>query len=343
MGVKKIIMRAFAAAPAGWEDSARRRYRHLRDLFGLWRAGLSDVRWYARHSALFDQHGKGALQARIVKSYHAIEKGLALPVPRPGFGQVAIAQLLASTQIYLDRFGPDRTLLGASATLDEYLRFNAEAGIELPMVRAGAERLRAALPAAPESCLGGTLEVTREAIHQSGKMDLSNFFQSRYSVRQFSSEPVELSLIETAVRMAQKTPSVCNREAGRIYVVEDRQKANALLQYQNGNRGFGDRADKLLVVTARLDCFLTVGERYQCWIDGGLFAMSLIYALHSLGLGSCCLNWSVEPAVDRSFKDAAGIPDDQAVIMLLAVGHLPECFRVAKSARRLLKDVLVYI
>ncbi|MRR49946.1 MAG: nitroreductase family protein [Rhodocyclaceae bacterium] len=268
---------------------------------------------------------------------------MALPAPRPGFGQVAVAQLLAATSTYLERFGADRTLLGASATLDEYLRFNAAHGIDLPRIRAGAEQLRSALGASASDGLGGTREVTREEIHQSGRVDLSGFFQSRHSVRQFSPEPVEPSLLEKAVRMAQKTPSVCNREAGRVYVVSDRKKASELLQFQNGNRGFGDQADKLLVVTARLDCFLTVAERYQCWIDGGLFAMSLIYALHSLGVGSCCLNWSVEPAVDRAFKAAAGIPDDQAVILLLAVGHLPERFRVAVSARRELEDVMFQI
>lgn len=97
------------------------------------------------------------------------------------------------------------------------------------------------------------------------------------------------------------------------------------------------------MITARLDCFLTVEERYQHWIDGGLFAMSLIYALHSLGLGSCCLNWSVAPATDRAFKEAAGIADDQSIIMLLAVGHLPERLRVARSERRPLDEVLVHI
>lgn len=343
MGIKSIIIRAFSFAPEGWESEARLRYRSLRDRLGLWRAGLHDIRWYARQSALFRPQHKGALQARIIKTYHALEKGLALPAPRPGFGQVAASQLIAAMHIYLDRFGPDRTLFAALATLDEYLNFNAAAGVDLPTIKRGTDTLRSALPESAADCCGGTLELTREAIHGAGKRDLTAFFQSRYSIRQFSSEPVETALIKQAVEMAQKTPSVCNREAGRVYVVGDHEKAKSLLRYQNGNRGFGDHANKLLVITARLDCFLTVEERYQHWIDGGLFAMSLIYALHSLGLGSCCLNWSVAPATDRAFKEAAGIADDQSIIMLLAVGHLPERLRVARSERRPLDEVLVHI
>ncbi len=343
MDIKSIVMRIFSVAPKNWENAARARYRGLRDRLGLWRAGWRDIGWYARQSGVFDTKRKGVLQARIIKTYHALEKGLALPAPRPGFGQVAAAQLLDAAQTYLDRFGPDRTLLAASATLDEYLHFNAGIGVALPEIERGASRLREALPSAGTSCLGGTLELTREAIHGAGKLDLRNFFQSRYSIRQFSTEPVATALIEQAVRMAQKAPSVCNRESGRVYVVGDREKARALLRYQNGNRGFGDQANKLLVITARLDCFLTIDERYQHWIDGGLFAMSVIYALHSLGLGSCCLNWSVDPAIDRAFKEAAGIADDQSIIMLLAVGHLPARLRVARSERRPLDDVLIHI
>lgn len=347
MGLKRIVIDMFAHAPAGWVQATRLRYRALRDLVKLCRAGLQDVRSYARHSGLFDHRGKGAQQARIIKSCHSIEKGLALRAPRPGFGQPAAGQLLAATGDYLQRFGTDHALMSAAATLDEYLRFNADAGVELPHIHASTARLREALQhdeAGNGGCsTGGTREVTREAILRAARLDMDAFFRSRYSVRQFSAKPVDSALLEAAVRMAQKTPSVCNREAGRVYVIDDKAKADRLLLLQNGNRGFGDQAGKLLVITARLDCFHTVGERHQSWIDGGLFAMSLIYALHSLGFGSCCLNWSVEPDADHAFKAAAGIGEDQAVIMLLAVGHLPERFRVAKSARRPLDDVLIHI
>lgn len=344
MKLKRFVIKALARAPAGWEAATRLRYRALRDLLGLGRASLQDMHAFARHSGLLDHRSKGAVQARIIKSCHSIEKGLALPEPRPGFGQATAEQLLAVASDYQRRFGPDHTIASVSATIDEYLRFHAEAGIDLPHIGAAANRLRTDLQYEGHgAAAGGTREVSRKAIHNAALIDMDAFFRSRHSVRQFSDQPVDASLLEVAVSMAQKTPSVCNREAGRVYVIDDRTKAEMLLEHQNGNRGFGDQASRLLVIASRLDCFHTVGERHQCWIDGGLFAMSLIYALHSLGLGSCCLNWSVEPDADRAFKAAAGIADDQAIIMLLAVGHLPERFRVAKSARRPLNDVLIHI
>ena len=184
------------------------------------------------------------------------------------------------------------------------------------------------------------MPVTRQAVLAAGAIPFGEFVRHRYSVRQFAPQPVAPELIEEAVRQAQYAPSVCNREAAQVHVASSAEQARQLLSMQNGNRGFGDTAGALLVITVRQAAFHTVGERYQGWIDGGLFAMSLVYALHGQGLGTCCLNWSVEPAADRAFKRAAGLPDDDLVIMLLAVGHLPDQLVVARSARRPLSEVL---
>jgi hypothetical protein len=114
-----------------------------------------------------------------------------------------------------------------------------------------------------------------------------------------------------------------------------------VLAFQNGNRGFGDQVNKVIVVTTDLQAFVTPGERNQCWIDGGMFSMSLIHALHSLGVATCCLNWSVEMDIDRAMRVSAGIPECEAVIMLIAIGHYPAHLRVAQSARKRLTDLLV--
>ena len=114
-----------------------------------------------------------------------------------------------------------------------------------------------------------------------------------------------------------------------------------MLSYQNGNRGFGDKASHVLIVTSDLHHFTSAGERNQCWIDGGMFAMSLVYALHSLGLGTCCLNWSVECDQDRALKNNTLISESEAVIMMIAVGVIPEKLNVAVSPRKPLAEVIV--
>jgi nitroreductase len=327
--------------PLSVQRGARRRYRALRDGVKLAAAAVYDARSYGRGSGVLGGGQQEVLKTQIIKSYHRIEKGLALQTPRPGFGADAVALLLDDLALYLSRHGADWTSWAALQVLDEYCRFSAAHGVDSRAVAARSAVLRErALPPASTPALGGTMAASRARVWAAARLPFADFVRHRYSVRQFAATPVDRSQIEEAVRQAQFAPSVCNREAGQVYIVGTPERAKALLAHQNGNRGFGERAGALLVVTARQAAFHTVGERYQGWIDGGLFAMTLVYALHAQGLGTCCLNWSVEPAADRAFKLAAGLPQDDLVIMLLAVGHLPDDFSVARSARRPLHEVL---
>ena len=133
---------------------------------------------------------------------------------------------------------------------------------------------------------------------------------------------------------------MCNRSATRVWWTRDPAHRDRLLRHQNGHHGFADQAACLLIISVRTDAFDSVGERHQGWIDGGLFAMTLIHALHHQGLGTCCLNWSVTPDVDRAFKRDACLPPDEQVVMLVALGYLPEHFTVAHSPRRPLEEAL---
>lgn len=339
--MKKFLRFLLARLPASLQSDLLRAFRNVRDNLGLFRAYRYDRRQFRAHSGLFRSNEPAVVDAAIIKAYHRIEKGLALQHPRPGFGRDAIDSVMERVAYHIAHFGPSHTTRRALNTLSEYVAFNKAHGNDASWLE---PRLAVLSDQSPgDDVAGGTRAITRDEILQACRLDLKEFFANRYSIRQFSRDPVSDQIITSAVLMAQKTPSVCNRESGCVFVATAPALKAELLGLQNGNRGFGDQADRILVVTSRMDSFLTVGERYQCWIDGGLFAMSLIYALHSLGVGSCCLNWSVEPEDDAAIKKVHGIPRDHAIIMLLAVGHLPPELLVAQSPRRPLSEVLHFI
>lgn len=326
--------------PRTLQQALKRSYRSIKGTWCLIRAARYDTRQFMRFSGIADQSRASVQEAMITRTYHRIEKGLALPEPRPGFGRAVELQLAREVADFQSLFSSNRTTRIALNTAEEYVRFNEAHGIPMNDVRDRWRLLGRQQGAVEAHAEGGTKTLERRAIQGAGGIDFRAFVSSRHSVRDFADDPVPMESLENAVQMAQSAPSVCNRQSGRVYFTRDPRLKQKLLAHQNGNRGFGDRVDTLLVVTSRLDCFLTVGERYQCWIDGGLFAMTLIYALHSLGIGTCCLNWSVEPDVDRCFKADAGVPEGEAVIMLLAAGMLPDRLRVAASPRRPLAEVL---
>lgn len=333
--VSRMLPPAAVARLAAW-------HRRLRAATALAANGWYDARRYWRWSSagLADADlDRTQLAALVTLNWHRLEKGLALPKPRPGFGQDAAARLVALLDLYLDRHGMDATAAAGVDTLAAWQAFNHPFGIQNKGVAQALARY-ARHPRPSQSPCGGTVPVTRAAVDAARPADPEAFFATRHSVRQFTGQPVGRATLERAVALALHTPSVCNRQGWRVHAFTDAGQRARLLAHQNGNRGFGDRAGAVLAVTADLRHFTSVGERYQGWIDGGLFAMTLAWAFHALGLGCCMLNWSVTRETDRALRREAGIPEHESVIMLMAVGHLPEDFSVARSQRKPLDAVL---
>ncbi len=297
------------------------------------------LRWSATDYPLKTQE---QLRAIIVVNYHKIEKGLSLKNSRPGFGIAAVNQLVADVRDYIKKYGNDATVEIANKVLNAYQVFNQKTGAENHALEKNIQQLLEISNNVGNNLVsGGVKTVLKDEIIKSACLPLESFFQSRYSIRHFSDEVVEMHLINRAISMASKTPSVCNRQTCKVYIFSDLSQKAQLLKYQNGNRGFGEQIDKLLIVTSNLQDFISVGERNQCWIDGGMFAMSVVYALHSLGLGTCCLNLSIENDTADALHTVAQIPSYESLIMMIAVGHLPASLNVACSFRKDLSEILV--
>jgi len=169
--------------------------------------------------------------------------------------------------------------------------------------------------------------------------DPEAFFLSRYSLREYRQASVGTPLVERAVSLAMKTPSVCNRQAWHVYHTDNREVIRKALAYQQGNRGFGEQVPNLMIIATDLKAFMPGQERYQHWIDGGLFSMSLIYAFHSIGIASCCLNWSQSPGNDLKLRSALNIKSNDTVIMMLAFGYPDVENNVCVSSRRPLGEI----
>lgn len=297
---------------------------------------LYDMRRFVAHSSTMrSKLDERQLAAVITKEYHRIEKGLALPEPRLGFARDRMSSLFAKVADYETRFGPAVATRGARSALESYIAYHAALGInfsELEAHRIDASNI--------DNIPAGTINITRDEIVASTSIPYRQFVQSRFSVRNYTGEPVTEEEISEAVQLASRAPRVCNRGTTKVYAAYDRELKTRILSYQNGNVGFGHLAGAVLIITSDLRGFTDFGERNQCWVDGGLFTMSLVHALHAQALGTCLLNWSVSSSRDRRMRRAIGIPDSDAVITLMAVGRLPEQFKVAISPRYPVESML---
>ncbi len=292
-------------------------------------AAVSDARRFKRHSQLsasLSSLPASAAQADLLRKMHSLEKGLALPDPAPGFGAAKARDLIQLAESYRGRHDEDWHFRTCVGVLQEYAAFQARYGHLIPELDAFLAK-----HASPEP--GGTITVGRinKAGHET--FDFGAFARSRHSVRNFAPQPVDEALILEAIDIARKTPSVCNRSSGRVYLTMDRSHIDAALDIQGGARGFSQTVPCLLIVASDVSAFYKVGERNQSFIDGGLFAMTLVYALHGLGLAACMLNWSKTPSQDKKLRKVFRIENTHNIIMMVAVGHMPEQVRVALSPR----------
>ena len=285
--------------------------------------------------------------ALLTKDYHKIEKALSFNNFRYFSAQSAINEIIYTINNGLEKFDNHTVTRLAITTLEEYItrhKTDKKKDKFITTLEGKIDQINKKLNALEKSKIkGGTTNVSKKEILRSSMIDLDKFFKSRYSIRNFSPEEVSKESIEKAIDMALKTPSVCNRQGWKVYIVENEDLKQKALNIQGGNRGFGDTVNKLLVITTEINTFNDPKERNQYWIDGGLFSMSIVYALHSMGIGTCCLNWSAKPAKDKKLRKALNIKPNHAIVMLLAIGHYKDEFKVCVSHRKNTKEIIHYL
>lgn len=266
----------------------------------------------------------------IISTYHVIEKGLTMPERRLGFGKDKVLELTELCEEYARHYGKqDEQLLIAVGVLKEYRDLHLKEKFVLDdRVGDALNRIIGRFDKVPQ------IEqnfFTREKyfIHLQDAFDVFSF--SRHSLRHYSGK-VELEDLKKAIRLAGNAPSACNRQSTRVKIIANKEKVTAVLGIQNGNRGFGYLADKLIVLTSSISAW-SVRSRNGLYIDGGIFAMNLLYALHFYQIGACALNCYLTPKQNRRMRKILDLPPFEDIVLLIAVGGVPDSFAVTASHR----------
>ena len=268
-------------------------------------------------------------EALITKLYHAVEKGLSYLNYRPGFGQKNIEDLMMLLEAYSERYDVSAFFYEtALSTLAEYVKKNKEFGHEDVALEARIHALKG-----KANTYGGAMEFEPFSKGVEG-LDFDGFVKSRHSLRHFSETPVDIDCVKRAIELAQHTPSACNRQGWRTRVIRNREKIQSVLQNQNGNRGFGEEIDVLLVVTGDLRYFNKSREAHQVFIDGGMYAMNVLHALHHEGLASVPLSASLTVNQEENVRKAIGMDEAEVLILFIGVGNYPEKCITTKSSRK---------
>jgi len=300
-----------------------------------------DLNRFKKYSATFSIKDSKQLEGKIIAHYHVIEKGLSHADIRLGFGQGVVINLINLLQEYSKKEYKvcNNQYDIAVSIIGQYIKLHEDKNFDVSSIKTRFDDIQKT-----SICnLGGSLKLNKKDIFCRNKLNFKQLALSRYSIRDFTKQDVKRELIEEAIRIAQKSPSVCNRQTSRVYIVTKKDDIEKHLSYQNGNRGFGHKINKLLIITSDLNFFEGSYERNQAFIDAGIFSMSLLYAIHYLELGAVTLNWCVNKQRDKEYRKFSKIANSENIILMIGIGHIPETITVPKSERKKLEDIIKYV
>ena len=301
-----------------------------------------DKQRFLRYFSKINTHEEDQLKARLLFFSHSVEKGLSRENFRYGFGQKVIPELYGLIQTYheLGYDQEDETYLNAVSVVDEYIKIHEEKHYDL------SDRINVA-EFKKNYCrnkfeFGGVKAVNRSASNENQTKDFKELALNRNSVRDYQDTAVDLEKINEAIQIATKSPSVCNRQSTRIRVIRDCSLIKKALDIQGGFKGY-PLPPCLLMITTDTRYFIDVTERNQVYVDGGLFAMSLLYALEYEGLAACALNTMFDPKRESATRKLLGINESENMIMYLTVGNFKDNYRVPKSHRLSVEQIVKYL
>lgn len=270
----------------------------------------------------------------LIMQAHIIEKGLSLKNTRVGFGVPKIRKLLQDLSIYYEKYSDKKTLYFILSIIEAYLSFNERNGeCNVSIVKMFKElQTHLCVSDDDENLCGGTVQLSKRYILENSKIDYESFIKSRHSIRQFTGGNVPISVIKKALEIAEYTPSACNRQPWKNFIFTNRDTIIKILDVQTGARQFKNDISCLILVTSSINAF-SLGEHHQVYVNGGLYAMNLILALHSLGLGVIPLNMGIMEERLIKISSICKLDSSDIPILLIAVGQIPDQLVVAKSCR----------
>lgn len=320
--IKKIVPKKYISS-----------INRLRLIRKLKLAFLYDYKQYLNYSNTYPKRKKEFnIIGNIIADYHVIEKGLTMPSMRLGFGQQKLRNLIMHCLNYINTYGlNDEQLLHAISVIKEYIEVHEEQKYKLEKETLEFINILFSKTGTVSSC--SQKEINKDEYFKFSNANFTEFSNSRSSVRNYSDVIIPINLINNSIDLAKNTPSACNRQCWRTYVYSDKDKLNEILSLQGGNRGFGHLANKLIVITAEVGVFLSIGERHEAYIDGGMYAMNLLYALHHNKLAACILNCSHDVEKDKKMRKICDIKDSEVFIAMISCGYPSENFKIPLSKR----------
>lgn len=160
--------------------------------------------------------------------------------------------------------------------------------------------------------------------NQTSKINYEDFLslsKKRRSVRYFEDKKVNKDLIDKALLIARQSPSACNRLPYKYIIFNNKKDASEVASIPFGTLGYSEQIPCVAVLVGNMSYFPSSRDRHIIYVDSSLSAMSFFYALETLGLSSCPINWPDFGPLETKIAKRLKLKKYERVIMLIAIGY----------------------
>lgn len=307
-------------------------------LVKLWGRKINSLRIFRLDSKCFNDYylesmkDKGEYKYAVMLLVHSLEKGMCMPNPRPyGFDKVyELMKYLKNTEkkqsfeyelgisvlyAWIDYFDKHQWT-DEQAYGDVRLFLNDK---QNPNIDSGCKE------------------------YNPTRIDWSeqyyDIISSRHAVRDFRKVKIRQEDIDFAINCFLETPTACNRQMCGLVYINDTKIKEYLEKRIIGLSGFNKPNTQYFIITYDLSALAYLGERNQGMFNAGLCTTNFINALHSRGIGTCCLQWSNNPTEDFMVRKALGLSDSERIAVVIAAGYYKKNNIVPCSVRKTKKDI----
>ena len=283
---------------------------------------------------------RGGNRYLLRRNIHRLEKGILMRPRKEVFGLSYIAETLRCYREFTEE--PGRLTTDESRWVYDVLESYFDIVGSHPIVDEAEEEFSTLPPPAqhrarrlvPHPRSSGPSPVTYNAL-----LDLSH---RRRSVRWYRAKPVPRALIDKAITVAALSPSACNRQPFEFLVFDEPEAVRAVTDLILGADGFSHNVPVIVALVGSLRAYFDERDRHLIYIDASIAAMSFMYALETLGLGSCPLNWPDMRRTESKMTRLLDLESHERVIMLIALGYPDPDGLVAQSQKKPLSQLRRY-
>ena len=297
-----------------------------------------DKRFFLKNYMYSKPVTKEKLEYDMLFEIHKLEKGFAVVKNQRPFGIDKIKRIIKDINDY-ENYGFVKGFAYdlAYSSLKEYSRFYEEKNWidreEYKLVKDFITNKKInEIPV-------GAFNYKKEQFIEDALIDYNKFLSTRRSVRNFSNQKLKKEHIKKAVEMAIKTPTACNRQMCKIYYISRNENKKIIEKYAQGLGLFDLTNANYFVITFDISANYFIGERNQGWFNSGLVTMNFVNALHSLGIGSCCIQFGNNFKQETEVKKLLQIPSTERIAVIITAGYYDEISKIPYSTRKPIEEI----